>query len=89
MWTHKEADLAPYPFVDCVLQVGNMEKFPQALGFKGLDPLFRIRVSKQGPCFTGVEEDGGDKILVQLNLLANLKVLLCQILFNLAIADVL
>ena len=41
-----------------------MEKFPQALGFEGLDPSFRV--SKQGPCFTATEEDGGDKRLVEL-----------------------
>ena len=27
-----------------------------------------MSVSKQGPCFTGIEEDGGDKRLVQLEL---------------------
>ena len=30
--------------------------------------LFYFRVSKQGPCFTAVEEDGGDKRLVELEL---------------------
>ena len=40
-------------------QVGDAEKFPQTLGFKGLDSF--LRVSKQGPCFTAIEEDGGDK----------------------------
>ena len=43
-----------------------MEKFPQALGFEGLDPSFRV--SKQGPCFTATEEDGGDTRLAQLEL---------------------
>ena len=32
MWTHKEVDLAPHPVVGLVLQGGDMEKFPQALG---------------------------------------------------------
>ena len=27
--------------------------------------LFLFRVSKQGPCFTAVEEDGGEKKLVE------------------------
>ena len=27
-----------------------------------------FRVSEQGPCFTAIEEDGGDKRLVQLEL---------------------
>ena len=27
-----------------------------------------MRVSKQGPCFTALEEDGGDKRLVELEL---------------------
>ena len=43
-----------------------MEKFVHALGFESLDPFFNV--SKQGPCFTAVEEDGGDKRLVQLEL---------------------
>ena len=33
--------------VDCVLPVGDTEKFPHALGFKILDPF--VRISKQGP----------------------------------------
>ena len=51
--THKEADLAPHPVIGLVLQVGNTEKFPQALGFKSLDPFFRV--SKQGPSFTATD----------------------------------
>ena len=43
-----------------------MDKFPQALGFKSLDPFFSV--NKQGPCFTAIEEDGGDKRLVALEL---------------------
>ena len=43
-----------------------MEKFPHALGFKSLD-LFSASGSK-GSCFTAVEEDEGDKRLVQLEL---------------------
>ena len=66
MWTHKEVDLAPHPVVGLVLQVGDAEKFPQALGFESLDLFFRV--SKQGPCFTAIEEDGGDKRLVELEL---------------------
>ena len=50
--------------VGLVLQVGDAEKFPQAHGFEGLDPF--LRVSKQGPRFTALEEDGGDKRLVEL-----------------------
>ena len=66
--THKEVDLAPHPVVGLVLQVGDdAEKFPQALGFEILDP-FCLRVSKQGPCFTAVVEDGSDKRLVQFEL---------------------
>ena len=64
--THKEVDLTPHPVVGLASQVGDAEKFPQALGFEGLDPSFRV--SKQGPCFTATEEDGGDKRLVQLEL---------------------
>ena len=47
-----------------MLQVRVAEKFPQALGFEGLDPFF-FRVSEQGSCFTSIEEDGGDKGLVE------------------------
>ena len=51
LWTHKGVDLALHPVAGLVLQVGDAEKFPQALGFEGLDPF--LRVSKQGPCFHG------------------------------------
>ena len=43
-----------------------MERFPHALCFENLDPFFRV--SKQGHCFTAIEEDGGDKRLVQFEL---------------------
>ena len=66
LWTHEEADLAPHPVVGLVLQVGDTEKFPHTLGFESLDPFFRI--SQQGPCFTAIAEDGGDKRLVVLAL---------------------
>ena len=52
MWTYKEVDLAPHPVVGLVLQVGDTEKFPQALGLGSLDPFFfsesasRVRVSQ-------------------------------------------
>ena len=57
--THKEVDLALHPVIGLVLQVGNAEKFPQALVFESLDSFFGI--GKQGPSFTTVQEDGGDK----------------------------
>ena len=46
-----------------MLQVDDAKKFPQTLDFKSLDPLFRV--SKQGPCFTAIE-DGGGKRFVEL-----------------------
>ena len=61
--TQKEVDLAPHPVIHFVLQEGDAEKFPQELGFKSLDPFFRV--SKQGPCFTAIEEYEGDKRLVE------------------------
>ena len=64
LWTNKKVDLAPHPVVGLMLQVGYAEKFPQTLGFEGLDPF--LRVSEQGPCFTAIETDGGDKRLVEL-----------------------
>ena len=45
LWTHKEVD---HPHRGVGLQVGDAEKFPQALGLESLDPF--LRVSKQGPC---------------------------------------
>ena len=63
LWTHKGVDLAPHPVIGLVLQVGHAEKFPQALCFEGLDPF--LRVSKQGPRFTAIAGDGGDKRLVE------------------------
>ena len=65
-WIHKEVDLAPHPVIGLVLQVGDTEKFPHALGFESLDSFFRV--SKQGPCFTAIEEDGGDRRLVLVEL---------------------
>ena len=70
--------------IGLVLQVGDAEKFPQALGYESLDPFFRV--SKQGPCLTAMEENRGDKILAHL--LVKLMVLLCQILFYCAIAAI-
>ena len=64
LWTNKEFDLTPHPVVVFVLQVGDTVQFPHALGFESLDPFFRV--SKQGPCFTALEEDGDDKRLVEL-----------------------
>ena len=36
---------------------------------KSLDPFFRV--GKQGPCFTAIEKNGGDKRLVELELARN------------------
>ena len=60
LWTHKEADLALHPVVGLVLQVGETEKFPQALGFGSLDAS--SRVSERGSCLTATGKDGSDKI---------------------------
>ena len=57
--THKEVDLAPHPVVGLALLVGDMEKFPQTIGLESFDPF--LRVSKQDPCFTAVEQDRDDK----------------------------
>ena len=65
-WTHMEVDLTPHQIAGLLLQVGDTEKFPDTPGFESLDPLFSV--SKQGPCFTAIEEDGGDKRLVKLEL---------------------
>ena len=62
LWTHKEVDLAPHPVVGLVLEVGDAEKFPCALGFESLDPFFQ---SQQAGSMFHIEEDGGDKRLVK------------------------
>ena len=65
-WTYKKDNLALHPVVGLVRQVGDAEKFLQALGFESLDPFFRV--SKQGPCFTAIEKAGDDKRLVELEI---------------------
>ena len=60
--THKGVYLAPHPVVGLVLQIGDMQKFPHALGFASRDFILFL-VSKQGPWFITVEKDGGDKRL--------------------------
>ena len=67
LWTHKGVDNAPHPVVGLVFLVGDAEKFPQALGFEGQDCF--IRLNKQGPSFTTVEEDGGDKKICTISLI--------------------
>ena len=37
---YKAATIALHPVVGLVLQVRDAEKFPQALGFKSLDPFY-------------------------------------------------
>ena len=46
LWTHKEVDLALYLVVGLVLQVGDAETFPPALGFKSLDPFVQIQQAR-------------------------------------------
>ena len=89
LWTHLEVDLAPHPLVDLVLQGGDAEKFPQALGFESLDsfssffpPESASRVHILHPWRRG--KIAGD--LHNLNFISKLTMLLRQILFNLAIA---
>ena len=41
-----------------------MKTCPRALGFESLDPFFRV--SKTGPYFIAIEEDGGDTKLAEL-----------------------
>ena len=73
LWTHKDVYLALHPLVGQVFKGGDAEKLPQVLGFEHLDLLFFSflfpTVSKQGPCFTATEVDGGDKKLVELDLI--------------------
>ena len=46
-WTHKGVGLVSHPVVGFVLKVGDVEKFPQAPSFEGLDSF--LKVSKQCP----------------------------------------
>ena len=41
LWTHEGIDLAPLQVVGLVLQIGDAEKFPHALGFETRDPFFQ------------------------------------------------
>ena len=54
LWIHTGVDLTPHPVVGLVLQGGDAKNFRQALGFEDLNPF--LRVSKQGPRFTAIEE---------------------------------
>ena len=65
LWNHKEVDLTPHPVISFVLQVGDTEKSVYALDLNSL-PFFRV--SNHSPCFTATEENGGDKRLVELEL---------------------
>ena len=65
LWIHKEVDLAPHPVVDLVLQVEVRRSFLRHLISKAWFLFFSQRA---GPCFTAIEEDGGDKRFVELEL---------------------
>ena len=49
LWSHKEVDLSLHPAAG----LRGVEKFPQALDLKSLDPF--LRVSKQGPGLIAIE----------------------------------
>ena len=42
LWAHKEVDFASHPVVGLVLQVRDVEKLPQALSLKNLDPFLGV-----------------------------------------------
>ena len=63
VWTQQGIGLAPHPIFGLVLQAGDAEKFPRAFVSKA---WILLRVSEQNPCVTAIEEDGGDKRLVEL-----------------------
>ena len=65
LWTQKEVYLAPNPVIGLMLQVGDTENFPQALGFRK-PGSFLYSVIKQGLSFIAIWEDVGGKRLVQL-----------------------
>ena len=43
---HKEVDLTLHPVVGFVLQVGDAERFPQALGLESLEPFSQESASR-------------------------------------------
>ena len=59
-----EKDLDLHPVVGLVLQAGDADKFLRALGFESLDPCFQGL--QAGFMSYSMEEDGGDRRLVQL-----------------------
>ena len=63
LWTYKKVDLAPHPVVGPVLQIGKASFFRHLISKAWILSFFTV--SKQGPCFTSVEENGGDKSLSQ------------------------
>ena len=66
LWTHKGVDLAPHPVVKSCAPSRRCGEVPSGIWFRKHGPF--IGVIKQGPCFTAIEDDGGDKRLVQLEL---------------------
>ena len=67
LWAHKEGDLATHLVVGPILQVEDAKQFSQLVSkFDSLDPF--LRVGKQDPCLTTVQEDGDNERLVQLEL---------------------
>ena len=64
LWTSKDVDPAPHPVVGLVLQGGDTEKsFLMHLISKAW-----ILFSESASSFTAIQEDGGDKRLVELEL---------------------
>ena len=70
-----------------MLQLGDTEKFPHALGFESLDPFFQ---SEQAGSMFHSHRGGMEVIrdLQSMNLLAKLMVLHRQVLYSLAIAAI-
>ena len=64
LWTHEEVDFAPHPVVGLV----QWEIWRSSLLHLVSKDWIFFSVSKQVPCFTAIEEDGGDRRLVQLEL---------------------
>ena len=90
LWTHKKVDLALHTVVGLVLQVGDAEKFPRALGFESLDPFSesasRVHVSQPLSRMKVTRDLSISNLLVKLMVLhcqILLRLLHCQILFRL------
>ena len=66
LWTHKEVDLAPHPSYCSSAPSRRCGDVSSGTWFR--KPVSFSSLSKQDPCFTAMQQNGGDKRLVELYL---------------------